>query len=60
VRRFRECAGPSIKRHGLWKIEYPEEKDELERYEELTTEELCEALALASVRGVKGRGPNGT
>jgi hypothetical protein len=31
----------------LWKIEYPEEKDERERCEELTKEELCEALALA-------------
>jgi hypothetical protein len=49
VRGFRECTGPGIKRHGLWNIEYPEEKDE-----------LCEALALASVRGVKGPGPNGT
>jgi len=57
VCNFRECAGPGIKPHGLWKIEDPDEQDERERFEELTKEELCLALALASRRGVTGPSP---
>lgn len=51
---FRERSGPGIKKHGLWKIRYEEFAGTDDEFEELTQEELCDGLALASRRGVAG------
>ena len=51
---YRERSGPGIKKHGLWNIRYEEFADTDDEFEELTKEELCDALALASRRGVAG------
>jgi len=56
VRRYRENGGNGLKKHGLWEIFY-EDDDPYDNTEELTLDELCEALSRASRLGMPGCAP---
>jgi hypothetical protein len=56
VWRYRENGGNGLKKNGLWEIFY-EDDDPYDNTEELTLDELCEALARASRLGMPGCAP---
>jgi len=57
VTGYRELSGKGLKQHGIWKIFYKDDPVD-DNTEELDLKELCEALSLASRRGLPGYDPS--